>query len=97
MDGHTMSTRVRFILLAGLCVCQTLTGGAHAADSSEFWPEVNAIVRQHPRVPYVKYEWFYDTRYDGWARTLWMVGAEIATSAVGIHPTLSTRSNPGEE
>jgi hypothetical protein len=44
-----MSTRVRGILLAGLCVCQTLAGVAHAADSTEFWPEFNAFARLSPR------------------------------------------------
>jgi hypothetical protein len=34
-------------------------------------------VLRRPVVPYVNYEWFYDTRYDGWARTLWAVGAEV--------------------
>jgi hypothetical protein len=28
-------------------------------------------------VPYLNYEWFYDSRYDGWARTLGMAGAEV--------------------
>lgn len=28
-------------------------------------------------VPYVNVEWFYDTRYDSWARTLYQAGAEI--------------------
>jgi hypothetical protein len=37
-------------------------------------------VNRRPVVPYVNYEWFYDTRYDGWARTLWNVGAEVTTS-----------------
>jgi hypothetical protein len=35
------------------------------------------MVLRRPVVPYVNYEWFYDTRYDGWARTLWAVGAEV--------------------
>jgi Protein of unknown function (DUF2490) len=34
-------------------------------------------VRGRPVVPYLNYEWFYDTRYDGWARTLWMAGTEV--------------------
>jgi hypothetical protein len=28
-------------------------------------------------VPHFNYEWIYDTRYDGWARTLWTLGAEV--------------------
>ena len=36
-------------MLAGLCVCQTLAGVAHAADSSEFWPELSAFVNLGPR------------------------------------------------
>lgn len=44
-----MSTRMRCVLLAGLCVLQTLIAVAHAADSSEFWPEVNGFVRLSPR------------------------------------------------
>ncbi len=31
----------------------------------------------HPVVPYVNYEWFYDTRYDAWARTLGQAGVEV--------------------
>jgi hypothetical protein len=34
-------------------------------------------VRDHAVVPYCNFEWFYDTRYDAWARTLWTVGAEV--------------------
>lgn len=37
-------------------------------------------VRGLTLVPYVNYEWFYDTRYDGWARTLWMAGAEVTVN-----------------
>jgi hypothetical protein len=35
----------------------------------------------HPLVPYGNVEWFYDTRYDGWARTLYQGGFEITVSA----------------
>ena len=28
-------------------------------------------------VPYLNYEWFYDTRYEAWTRTLWTAGAEV--------------------
>ena len=38
------------------------------------------MVRGRPVVPYVNYEWFYDTRYDAWARTLATAGAEVTLS-----------------
>ena len=31
----------------------------------------------HAVVPYFHVEWFYDTRYDGWARTLYQLGPEV--------------------
>jgi hypothetical protein len=34
-------------------------------------------VRDRPLVPYFNFEWFYDTRYDDWARTLLTLGAEV--------------------
>jgi Protein of unknown function (DUF2490) len=34
-------------------------------------------VRDRAVVPYCNFEWFYDTRYDDWARTLLSVGAEV--------------------
>jgi hypothetical protein len=34
-------------------------------------------VRDRPVVPYCNFEWFYDTRYDDWARTLLTLGAEV--------------------
>jgi hypothetical protein len=36
--------------------------------------------RDHPLVPYFNFEWFYDTRYDDWARTLATVGAEVTAT-----------------
>lgn len=39
-------------------------------------------VREHTVVPFFNVEWFYDTRYDGWARTLYQLGPEIT---VGPH------------
>ena len=41
--------------------------------------EVNRkfTVRDHAIVPYFNIEWFYDTRYDGWARTLYKLGPTI--------------------
>ena len=44
-----MRLRIHTVLLASLCVCQTLAGVAHAADSSEFWPEVSGFVTLTPR------------------------------------------------
>jgi hypothetical protein len=42
--------------------------------------EVNRefTVQEHAVVPYLQIEGFYDTRYDGWSRTLYQPGAEIA-------------------
>jgi hypothetical protein len=37
-------------------------------------------VRQHTVVPFFNVEWFYDTRYDGRARTLAMLGPEVAVN-----------------
>jgi hypothetical protein len=34
-------------------------------------------VRDRAVVPYCNFEWFYDTRYDDWARTLATLGAEV--------------------
>jgi hypothetical protein len=34
-------------------------------------------VLNHTVVPYFNVEWFYDTRYDGWARTLYQLGTEV--------------------
>lgn len=34
----------------------------------------------HTVVPYFNVEWLYDTRYDGWARTLYQLGPEITVS-----------------
>lgn len=38
------------------------------------------VVLDHAVVPYLNVEWFYDTRYDGWARTLYQAGAEFTVS-----------------
>jgi hypothetical protein len=37
-------------------------------------------VAGHAIVPYVNVEWFYDTRYDGWARTLYQAGGEVTVN-----------------
>jgi hypothetical protein len=34
-------------------------------------------VRERAVVPYCNFEWFYDTRYDDWSRTLATLGAEV--------------------
>jgi hypothetical protein len=34
----------------------------------------------HPVTPYFNFEWFYDTRYDGWTRTLAMGGTEVTVN-----------------
>jgi hypothetical protein len=34
-------------------------------------------VAEHAVVPYFNFEWFYDTRYDGWSRTLFQGGVEV--------------------
>lgn len=37
-------------------------------------------VRGHTVVPRASVEWFYDTRYDGWARTLYKLGPEVTVN-----------------
>jgi hypothetical protein len=37
-------------------------------------------VWDHPMTPYANGEWFYDTRYDGWARELYQAGSEFTVS-----------------
>jgi hypothetical protein len=37
-------------------------------------------VLDHAVVPYFNYEWFYDTRYDEWSRTLATLGAEVTAN-----------------
>jgi hypothetical protein len=38
------------------------------------------FVLDHSVVPYLNVEWFYDTRYDGWARTLYQAGSEFTVN-----------------
>ena len=38
------------------------------------------VVLGHAVVPYFNVEWFYDTRYDGWARTLYQAGPEVTVN-----------------
>jgi len=38
------------------------------------------IVHEHTVVPYFNVEWFYDTRYDGWSRTLYQLGPEVTVN-----------------
>jgi len=44
--------------------------------------EVNRqfTVRDHGVLPYFNVEWFYDTRYDAWVRTLYQLGTEITVN-----------------
>jgi len=37
-------------------------------------------IRDHAVVPYGNVEWFYDTRYDDWARTLATTGVEVTAT-----------------
>jgi hypothetical protein len=37
-------------------------------------------VAGHPVLPYFNAEWFYDTRYDDWARVLYQVGPEVTVN-----------------
>jgi hypothetical protein len=37
-------------------------------------------VFEHTVVPFLNVEWFYDTRYDDWARTLAMLGPEVTVN-----------------
>jgi hypothetical protein len=37
-------------------------------------------VRDRPVVPYFNFEWFYDTRYDDWARRLATLGVEVTAT-----------------
>jgi Protein of unknown function (DUF2490) len=37
-------------------------------------------IANHTVVPYMNVEWFYDTRYDGWARTLYQLGPEVTVN-----------------
>jgi Protein of unknown function (DUF2490) len=40
------------------------------------------IVKDHPVLPYFNVEWFYDTRYDDWARILYQAGFEYTVNSV---------------
>jgi hypothetical protein len=61
-------------------------------------PENRGIVALHGRayvpaeilLPYFQAEAFYDTRYDGWARPLYQVGAEVQlTEHFRVEPYLA--------
>ena len=43
-------------------------------------PRASSSCFDHSVVPYLNVEWFYDTRYDGWARTLYQAGSEVTVS-----------------
>jgi hypothetical protein len=54
--------------------------------------EVNRDFKMRDRVvtPYFQAEYFYDTRYDGWARELYQVGAEIGvTRHFRVEPSIA--------
>jgi len=39
-------------------------------------------VKDHPVLPYLNVEWFYDTRYSDWSRTLYQAGVEVTVNKV---------------
>ena len=47
-------------------------------------------VLDHTIVPFFNVEWFYDTRYDGWVRTLYQLGPEVT-----VEPAFPLRDLPG--
>ena len=53
-------------------------------DSARYRFRVEATreftVRDHTIVPYFNVEWFYDTRYNGWARVLYQIGPEFTVN-----------------
>lgn len=49
------------------------------------------LVLDHAVVPYLNVEWFYDTRYDDWARTLYQAGAELTVNKPGSSSTSASR------
>jgi hypothetical protein len=53
--------------------------GGDYSNRYRFRVEVNReyTVIDHTVVPYFNVECFYDTRYDGWARTLYQAGSEV--------------------
>ena len=56
--------------------------GGDTSTRYRFRAEVNRelTVAGYTVVPYANVEWFYDTRYHGWARTLVQAGPEITVS-----------------
>jgi hypothetical protein len=56
--------------------------GGDYSTRYRFRGEVNRefTVAGHAVVPYLNAEWFYDTRYHGWSRTLVQAGPEITVS-----------------
>ena len=57
-------------------------------------------VRDRAIVPYFNVEWFYDTRYDDWARTLYMAGSEFTVNKHFRYEIYLSRQNdrhPEEE
>jgi hypothetical protein len=57
-------------------------------------------MRGHSVVPFIKAEWFYDTRYDGWARQLYQAGSEFTINdRFRVEPYVAYQSDrlPAEE
>jgi hypothetical protein len=50
-------------------------------------------VLEHMVVPYFNVEWFYDTRYSAWARTLYQAGAEVTVSKPFRYEVFLARQN----
>lgn len=50
-------------------------------------------VLEHTVVPYFNVEWFYDTRYDSWARTLYQAGTEITVDKRFRYEVFMARQN----
>jgi len=83
-ETRTGGTRVCHALLyltVAMCAWLALACTAHAADASEFWPEANGFFGLGPSTRvYFNVEWFYGTRYDGWAGTLYQMGPEVTVT-----------------
>ncbi|MGA8050136.1 MAG: hypothetical protein WCA09_08155 [Burkholderiales bacterium] len=60
-----------------------------------FRVEVNRefVVGDRPVLPYFNVEWFYDTRYADWNRTLYQAGAEITVSKLFRYELYLARRN----
>jgi hypothetical protein len=84
--------RDRLVVREGTAARRGLAGGSRVADLRwisgdystryRFRAEVTReyTVLDHSVVPYFNAEWFYDTRYNDWARTLYQVGSEVTVN-----------------